>query len=172
MFAVLFAWTTATVLESLTPNVLSDRSQAGVAIRSALITVEPQGWAFLTASAQRPELAAWNTKTLDSDMQFPQTKASNLFGLSRNQRAQGPELATLAQSAKRWLTCTSPATPATCLRAAQRAISEDVINRNRHKTLCGHVIIAEVKPTPFEFRSFGYSNSFIVKTATVTISCN
>ena len=69
------------------------------ALRAELNTVAGQNFAFFTRSPETDQIDAYR---LDPDgtvgaslLVTPQAKPANLFGLSRTQRAQGPELAIL-----------------------------------------------------------------------------
>ncbi len=170
--AVLFLWTALTVVESLAPNALTQHTKAAAAFRGAIVAIAPQRWEFFTASPEKPTLLAYQASSLNSLMQLPQTKATNLFGWSRTQRAQGPELALLAQDVTKWQKCDSPGDPHSCLVAAQSATPQAAANKAAHQSLCGDVVLADVKPTPFAFRMLGYGNTAITQTATLELSCN
>lgn len=169
---VLFLWTAVCVLESLAPSALTQHTKAAAAFRGAIVAIAPQRWEFFTASPEKPVLVAYRQDSLDSLMELPQSKAENLFGLSRTQRAQGPELALLAPRIKTWNKCDSPGDPGACLSAARASSAQVVKNDAAHKTLCGTVVLAEVKPVPFAFRAFGYGSSSITQTATLDLRCS
>ncbi|MDQ0540899.1 antimicrobial peptide system SdpA family protein [Curtobacterium flaccumfaciens] len=169
---VLFLWTAVCVLESLAPSALTQHTKVAAAFRGAIVAIAPQRWEFFTASPEKPVLVAYRQDSLDSLMQLPQSKAENLFGLSRTQRAQGPELALLAPQVKTWVKCDSPGDPGACLSVARESSPQAVKNDAAHQTLCGAVVLAEVKPVPFAFRGFGYESSSITRTATLDLTCS
>jgi hypothetical protein len=80
-------------------NVLTDKSVSGLELTADFGLPFPQAWAFFTKSPQSPSILAYKNESgnvwirLDT---LPQSEPSNLYGLSRNQRAQPTELAILA----------------------------------------------------------------------------
>lgn len=168
---VLTVWLIATTVLSLAPHALSPRGPVASAVQSAIVTIAPQRWEFFTASQQKPVITAYDATSLESLLLFPQTAPRNVFGLSRTQRAQGPELAILASEAK-WRRCESRTDGAACLQTAQRTKPQAVSNEARSQTICGNVVIAQQKPTPFEFRRFGYGPASITRAAHLQVTCS
>lgn len=169
---LLASWTVLTAYESLAPNALSGRGPAAVSLRNALVTIAPQRWEFFTASPQGSQVAVYNAATFDSAMRFPQTKSANAFGLTRTQRAQGPEMAILSAAVRHWDRCETPGNSRACLESARHAKAQEVVNTVRYPSLCGTYVIAIQRPTPFEFRHFGYGDTAIQKTAEVRVLCS
>ncbi|MGO2034532.1 MAG: SdpA family antimicrobial peptide system protein, partial [Brevibacterium aurantiacum] len=77
------------VFFSLPSNVLSDRGKVNAA-RVFSVDLAPQGWGFFTKPPSDSDLFYYDGN-LQSVMETPQGRADNLLGLSRTQRAQGPE---------------------------------------------------------------------------------
>ncbi|MCS5508683.1 SdpA family antimicrobial peptide system protein [Curtobacterium flaccumfaciens pv. flaccumfaciens] len=168
---ILLAWLVTTLLLSLAPNALTSRTAVGTAARDLVAAVAPQRWEFFTASLQKSALTAYSSTSSSSLLDLPQTRARNIFGMSRTQRAQGPEIALISADVK-WVKCSNRSQPETCVKQAQREVQQVVANAAAHRTLCGPMVLAEVKPTPFEFREFGYESTYIVRTASVSVRCN
>jgi antimicrobial peptide system SdpA family protein len=169
---VLTSWTALSVVQSLAPNALSSREPAAAALRDAVLAIAPQRWEFFTASPQGRQYLAYRTGSDESALSLPQTKAENLFGLSRAQRAQGPELAALHEQVSEWVKCKDRSASRACLRQAAQARPLPLRNEARRKTLCGDLVLAQEKPTPFEFRSFDLPQFRVLQTARVEVSCS
>lgn len=129
----------------------------------------PQGWAFFTKPPDDPEIGAYDARTGQSILATPQTKAENLFGMSRTQRAQGPELASLAAQITRWKTCKEGA--ATCIDPRSSEPAEAVINDAYIRTVCGRVVLTSERPAPWAYRGFGLS-SRIDQRALLVVDCS
>jgi antimicrobial peptide system SdpA family protein len=169
---VLMSWTALSVAQSLSPNALSSREPAAAALRDAVLAIAPQRWEFFTASPQGRQYVAYRTGSGRSALSLPQSEASNWFGISRAQRAQGPELAALHQQVANWVKCTDKAASHRCLWRAAEARPQPLRNEARRKTLCGDLLLAQEKPTPFEFRSFDLPRFRVLQAARVEVSCN
>lgn len=168
---VLTLWLVLTTVLSLAPHALSPRGPAASAVQAAVLSIAPQRWEFFTASQQKPTITVYNAETLHSLLVFPQTAPRNAFGLSREQRAQGPELAILASEAD-WSRCRTRSEGATCLYRARSQPAEPVENDALSRTVCGDVILAQERPTPFEFRRFDLGATSITRAAHLQVSCN
>jgi antimicrobial peptide system SdpA family protein len=169
---VLVGWTGLTVVASLSPNALSSRDAVPSALRDAVTTVAPQRWEFFTASPRGKQLIALTTDGRESALDLPQSKLSNFAGISRAQRAQGPELAALQQQVTGWVTCADRSDSSGCLNDARTKSALHLANDARRKTLCGPMILAQAKPTPFEFRRFDLPDLRVIRAVRVEISCN
>lgn len=171
-FGLGIVWLVLAAFESLAPNALSARSIWGVRVHDAIVVISPQRWEFFTAPPQKAQIAAYRRSDLRSALRTPQSKADNAFGLSRVQRAQGPELAILVQGVESWQNCDTPGQSERCLAVSSRLRPQVLTNSARHKSLCGVYVVAVQKPTPFEFRQFDYGDVSIRKTAVMDVSCN
>jgi len=140
------------IFYSLPSNVLSTRDGGDVRAFSARLM--PQSWAFFTKPPSDPEFVAY---TIDSSgraefaSRLPNSRRENLFGLSRRQRAQGPEIANLANRVEAWTDCDSAA------QGCRDASDLDdpavpLVNASPVPTLCGRVMLVETRPVPWTFR--------------------
>ena len=123
-------------------------------VMSVIPKAFPQGWAFFTKSARESRLSVWNRDPLDSSKWTDSLGGSaaefhNGFGLSRNRRAQGPEISIILKSLLNkdgvWVKCRG--TVEECL--TQNAQSTPIAqNGRRDPTLCGihYFVRTEVIP--------------------------
>lgn len=169
---LLMGWTGLCVFQSLAPNALSQGGPATTALRDAVLAIAPQRWEFFTKSPQAAQILAYRVGTGESALSLPQSRSSNAFGLSRAQRAQGPELAALHQQVEKWSTCRDKSDSTACL--ARTKVREPELLRNdaAFRTLCGELVLTQEKPTPFEFRDFGLSEFRVVRAAHVEVRCS
>lgn len=122
-------------------------------VRRAWSAVYPQGWQFFTKDPDDEEATVYsvNGSAIGSISRFPNSKAENLFGFARAQRAQGTELASLVRQATDWVTCATA--EGDCLIAAAKSgRSQHVRNASDTATICGTVIVAMTVPVPWDFR--------------------
>jgi antimicrobial peptide system SdpA family protein len=169
---VLMSWMTLTIVQSLSAHALSSREPAAVAVRDAVLAIAPQRWEFFTASSRGRQYVAYRTQTGESALSLPQSRATNMFGVSRTQRAQGPELAALHLQVTNWMKCADKSASQKCIRRAAEEQPQVLRNEARRKTLCGDLVLAQEKATPFEFRSFALPNFRVLQAARVEVSCN
>lgn len=169
---VLMSWTVFTIVQSLSPNALTGRDPAAVEVREAVLAIAPQRWEFFTASSKNRQYVAYHTRTGESALSLPQAKAMNMFGISRAQRAQGPELAALHQQVAKWTKCVDKSASQECVRRVAEERPQALRNEARRKTLCGDLLLAQEKATPFEFRGFDLPNFRVLQAARVEVSCN
>ncbi|MGK5730262.1 SdpA family antimicrobial peptide system protein [Streptomyces sp. URMC 124] len=170
-FAALMAVMAASVYFAL-PNNVTTPSWAPTAkfYSSAFV---PQGWAFFTKSPQSEQMGAYRPHGDDAPGNLsltPQGKASNLFGLSRRQRAQGPEEALLNASVPGWDPCQD--TNDACLRAAAARPAHAVTNTSPQPTLCGDVVMTNERPVPWAYRDLSPETSHITRTVHLRITCH
>lgn len=149
--AVVVAVLAVSVFYSLPSNVLSVRDGGPVRVFSAKAL--PQGWAFFTKPPSDAELVAY--RVVDGRLDFasltPNSRADNLFGLTRTQRAQGPEIAAMANQVEDWTSC--PAGSGDCLAPVAGSATEvEIENTSPVPTLCGPTVLVETEPVPFAFR--------------------
>ena len=167
---LLATWFVGTVFYSLPSNVVSTRD--GGSLRRGIVTVFPQGWGFFTLSPTTEEYVAYaeHDGRLTSLKAAPQSRPANLLGLSRKQRAQGPELAALANEVENWLPCSGGVGPE-CRDRALTETSNRLRNTSPVATLCGKVVIVSTKPVPWSYRH-SYSETRIDETAAaVEVAC-
>ena len=149
--AIVVAVMVQSVFYSLPSNVVSVRD--GGAARVFWSHALPQGWAFFTKPPSDPELVAYTYS--DAGLVYatktPNSSARNLFGLTRKQRAQGPEIAAMANQLHDWTDCED--VPRDCLAVvATMAPQDSVVNTAPVQTLCGPTVIVETEPVPFAYR--------------------
>jgi len=169
--SVALVWISLSVYFTLPENVVSSRSAAFTAVRSAMITLSPQTWGFFTNPPQREEYGVYDIETASSLLRTPQTRAENAFGLTRAQRAQGPELAVLAATADNWQDCSVTDGREICFDAAQDLPPTPVENSAAHRTICGDVILTLETPNPFAYRDFDLEDHTLTKFQRVNVEC-
>ncbi|MFV0534716.1 MAG: SdpA family antimicrobial peptide system protein [Cumulibacter sp.] len=140
----------------LPSNALSVRD--GSTVRWLFSGFMPQGWAFFTKPPDDPEFHAYRVGDdgkIESASVYPNSRAENLFGISRLQRTQGPEMALLARAAKskNWLDCLELPQGDDCLIAASQSDPIRLDSPTHIPTLCGRILIAETAPVPWPFRN-------------------
>ncbi|MFD5479969.1 SdpA family antimicrobial peptide system protein [Streptomyces hawaiiensis] len=135
----------------LPKNVITLPGQKSV--RHSIANMAPQGWAFFTKSPRDPEMVpyqktpgAWKPLSLT-----PHSSPRNAFGLNRESRAQGVEIALLLSAAQKgdWRDCASSRQQ--CLDDFG-APARRIENRSPDPTLCGTVGLLQEKPTPWAWR--------------------
>lgn len=127
------------------------------ASRAAISAVLPESWQFFTRDPTTASLVVYDVDEatkgrLVVEGTLPQTSASNLFGISRDQRSQDTEKAVLANESTSWVEC-GGMKAAECLAVASSTGSELVDAAERTQHFCGDHILAEQAPVPFAFRN-------------------
>lgn len=137
--------------EQLPKNVISLPAQEKV--KYTVVNLVPQGWAFFTKSPRDPEMVPF--KKAPGDWQpltlTPHASPRNAFGLNRESRAQGVEIAMLLSAAKKddWRECSDDRQH--CLKSFGTP-ARHVENRSPDPTLCGTVGLLQERPTPWAWR--------------------
>lgn len=107
-------------------------------------------------------------------LETPMNKPSNLFGASREQRAQMPEIAYLVNKIdpSKWTECQTGSAVAECLGEPEASEAEvELVNETHHKSLCGTISFAEVTPVDWSFRDL-YADSWTAShMVTVEVQC-
>ncbi|MFD9205152.1 SdpA family antimicrobial peptide system protein [Streptomyces sioyaensis] len=168
----LFGYLAASLFYTLPSNALSSRQSKGGA-RHALNILTPENWAFFTRDPETTQISAY---ALGADgagrslMRTPQGAPSNLFGLSRTQRAQGPELGYLnAAAAARWKACDGRL--ADCLRESSGGRAWRVKNESPVPTVCGDAYLTQEKTVPWSYRELVPYSRRVVKIVHLDIRC-
>ncbi|WP_443047605.1 SdpA family antimicrobial peptide system protein [Streptomyces sp. NBC_00354] len=94
---------------------------------------------------------------------------SNLFGLERSQRAQGPEVAYLEAAVPNWIECSG--TLERCLPRAAETPAAKLENRSPVQTLCGDSFITQESVVPWSYRDLVKYDRRITKIAHLDVSC-
>ena len=71
-----------------------------------------------------------------------------------------------------WKKCVDKSASQKCIRQAAEERPQALRNGAKRKTLCGDLLLAQEKATPFEFRSFDLPNFRVLQAARVEVSCN
>lgn len=169
--SVLMGWIGLSVYFVLPSNVLSSEDESFHFTRAAFNTVSPQGWGFFTNPPQTEEIAAYDLRSNESLLMAPQGRVENMFGISREQRAQGPELALLAMAVTDWTTCELGHSRDDCLSSARSLAPQPVAIDVVYRTLCGSIVITTESLTPFEYREFDLPVHSIEKFAVLEVKC-
>lgn len=159
--AVLGGALLVSVLLSIPPTVVT--ADVSNAVRQGYGTFIQQGWNFFTKDPQSAQLGVYQiegNESLTDIVATPQTKAQNFWGLSRAQRAQGPELAFLAAGVAEsdWIDCTDQTSA--CISTAHRALA--ISNQSPVPTVCGEVVITQQHQSPWSYRGFSDVPTYLV----------
>ncbi|MFD3775125.1 SdpA family antimicrobial peptide system protein [Streptomyces sp. NPDC058612] len=139
------------VQEQVPKNVITLPAQSKV--KHTVVNIAPQGWAFFTKSPRDPEVipygktpTGWKPLSLT-----PHASPRNAFGLNRESRAQGVEIAMLLTAAQKtdWRDCTDG--PQSCLSSSGDS-TRQLTNSSPEPTLCGTVGLLQERPTPYAWR--------------------
>lgn len=167
----------ASLLASLPPNVVLGKGDLPT-VRSQLNLVASQRFAFFTRPPQSEEInavrVAGDRSLGESLLHTPQSRVENYLGLSRRQRAQGPELATLVQavSEESWTDCGALNTRHCLDYAAGLESKAKVKNTSPLATICGDVLLIIEQTTKWAYRDLERSRSRAVRAVLVSAECN
>lgn len=169
-FIAILAFNLAGLFMGIPTNAAVARQQDGV--HQFFYTFAPQNWAYFTKDPQSAELVVVDSDSLQSLMRTPQNRPSNYFGISRNQRAQGPEVARIVSHIpdNEWRDCVDDV--ASCLEDAKRIAPTEVQNTSSLQTICGDVIISLNHITPWAYRSMIKESHKIDKATKVRVICD
>ncbi|MFI8266628.1 SdpA family antimicrobial peptide system protein [Streptomyces sp. NPDC085665] len=139
------------VFFSLPSNVASTRD--GGALRKLSAGFLPQSWAFFTKPPSDPEFVPYlvSDDGVTYASRLPNSRPENLYGLSRRQRAQGPEIAAMANQVRTWQNCEDAAGDCP-LEVAGSGERVSVTNTSSVPTLCGTLVLVETRPVPWKIR--------------------
>jgi antimicrobial peptide system SdpA family protein len=166
---------TATLVATLPSNILWERTQLP-AVRAELNAIAGENFAFFTRSPESEQIAAYR---LGSDgslglslLTTPQAKAGNLYGLSRTQRAQGPELANLMRAvpADEWTDCAA-LDAVTCVDRMVRRGSAHLQNHSPIPTVCGKVVLTLESTAKWAYRRLATAVYTIDRIVMVNVDC-
>ncbi|HEY1842468.1 MAG TPA: SdpA family antimicrobial peptide system protein [Mycobacterium sp.] len=144
------------LVAAMPSNILWGHTQATV-LRAELNTVAGQNFAFFTRSPETEQVDAYRLGpdgTVGASLLVtPQAKAANLFGVSRTQRAQGPEMANLIHKVPpdAWADCTS-LDRATCFAGILHRSQVELRNESPVPTVCGPVALTAESTVKWGYR--------------------
>lgn len=164
LVGIAFAYTPASIWS---PKFVNDSYKENVT------TFFPQGWAFFTKPSSEPHLAPYTTEG-DSLEKTPAGLTSNAFGISREGRAQGVELALVSQGIPEngWDECGNN-NVSRCLDESSKSheIHHHAQNPTPSPSLCGEIIIMERQLVPYHYRDFFETRTMANKWARVSVEC-
>lgn len=170
---VVFGFLAASAFYSLPSNVISTRSpQDHVRLTFNILASEDYGFFTKSPESDALQVYAQSGDTINNITSTPQNRPENLFGLSRTQRAQGPELANLSeQKQTAWVKCDAITTPSQCLEDAFARKTSVAKNTSTVATVCGDVILADEVPVPWSFRNLVPYEQKVIETSHLYVSC-
>jgi antimicrobial peptide system SdpA family protein len=157
--SIFFAWPDNVILTT-----------ANSPLRTVFGSTFGQGWAFFTNPPQNAITRVYRAGNGADLLATPQGKAENAFGISRNQRAQGPELAILANSVPNRNEC-GRGSSKDCLREASTAKAQPIDPHIRRQSTCGELILTVEHPRPWAFRETSTEQFTIKHYTKVVVPC-
>jgi antimicrobial peptide system SdpA family protein len=173
--SMLIAAAILSMAATLPSNIVWGRTQLPM-VRAQLNTIAGQNFAFFTRS---PETDEFDVYRLHPDgtvglslLVTPQAKKANLFGLSRTQRAQGPELANLLRAipADRWTDCTT-LNRTTCVEGVKVQPKAQLRNNSPVPTVCGPVALTVENTMKWAYRGLTDTRYTIERVAPASVDC-
>ena len=140
-------------------------------MNGVLSRIMPQGWAFFT----KPTLSATPVAFQQVDGRWqtvagvPNAQLRFVAGVSREGRRQGVEMASIMNGVPKssWVRCDGrPARE--CVAGSARVTSSNPLIR---PTLCGEVVVAGVKPTPWEWRDLVQQRTYVHEAVKLEVRC-
>ena len=151
---IIASFVLAGIFFTMPSNVLSIRD--GGAFRTFFSSSLPQAWGFFVKPQLDGEYRAYrisDSRQFSRVDSFPNSSASNYFGISRSQRSQGPEIAQIVAQ-NEWSDCISSII-SECLEGAKNDhITTTAENTSKDKTICGNTVFLHTKPTVWSYRDF------------------
>ncbi|MFE4196273.1 SdpA family antimicrobial peptide system protein [Paenarthrobacter sp. NPDC056912] len=145
-------------------------------LKPHLVSAMPQGWAFFSKSPRDPSIAPYRESSEGSYIslsKLPTTRVENLFGVSRDGRAQGVEVALISGGSKpdEWSDCESPAIQE-CADQVQETPELSVSNTVSSPSVCGDVTLIQTTPVPWSFRKQTTLREKAEKAIKLRVECN
>ncbi|GGT66480.1 hypothetical protein GCM10010207_76860 [Streptomyces atratus] len=139
------------LVQLLQSNVLSTRDGGDLRVLSARFL--PQSWAFFTKPPSDPEFVPYvvSDEGVTYAARLPNSRSDNLYGLTRRQRTQGPEVASMANQVQAWKDCEEIEGDCPAV-VAGSSVPTSVTNSSPVPTLCGRLVLVESRPIPWKFR--------------------
>lgn len=162
------------LLTTLPSNAVMGRSDA-VQLKLFFNVVASQGFGFFTRDPQSEQTDAYQILPdggIHSLLITPQTRDRNLYGVSRRQRAQGPELAALdRQLSHVWRDCDSRMLER-CVTSNAPTETLELKNESPIPTICGDVIFTIEHTTKWAYRDLISDRYAVFKFARSNVKCN
>ncbi|MGW1197798.1 SdpA family antimicrobial peptide system protein [Streptomyces sp. NPDC002536] len=150
---LVFGYLALSLFYTMPTNALSSRHSKG--IRPALNILTPENWAFFTRNPEGEQIGIYSygaDGSVHNLLNTPQGSPANLFGLSRTQRAQGPEIGFFSTNAtQHWSGCAGYLDD--CLREASKKPALKVNNTSPVPTVCGEAYLTRETTVPWSFRN-------------------
>ncbi|GAA0673708.1 SdpA family antimicrobial peptide system protein [Kitasatospora atroaurantiaca] len=173
MFSVacltIFSYLAMSLFYTIPSNALSSRHSKGA--RAYFNTVTPQVWAFFTKNPEGTQIGFYSREAgvAHNLLRTPQGNPSNLFGLDRTQRAQGPEIAYLNAGVTSWEDCAGLLD--SCLDDAAARTAQKVENHSPVRTICGDSYITQEETVPWSYRNLVKYEKRVVRIAHLDVIC-
>ncbi len=143
-------------------------------VKPYAVSAMPQGWAFFSKSPRDPYIAPYREGTngsFTSVSKLPTTRVENLFGISREGRAQGVEVALISGEAGNWTECSTPVLQE-CADMVRDEASTAVTNAVASPTVCGDIVLVQTTPVPWSFRHQTSLREKADKVVKLRVDCN
>jgi len=174
-FFVLVAGGMATLAATLPSNIVWERTQLPE-VRVELNRLAGQNFAFFTRPPQSEQYGVYRLGSdgavLESLSVTPQSRAANLLGLSRTQRAQGPEVANLMRALPQdaWVDC-SGLDFGPCIDRAGKQPLARLANKSPIRTVCGPVALTIERITKWAYRHLSDKQYTVDRAVSATVDC-
>jgi antimicrobial peptide system SdpA family protein len=143
----------AAILFVLTASIADHPLRQALRVRTNLIVVSPQGWAFFTRSPREPVDRIFQQRGPQlSPVTYANSSMRNRFGISRAARALNVELASLLAQLPRgsWVECEEALED--CV-ARMESNAPVVANASVMQKLCGDLVVERRPPVPWAWSS-------------------
>ncbi|MEP9391950.1 SdpA family antimicrobial peptide system protein [Gordonia sp. VNQ95] len=162
-----------TIFYTLPSNVLSQRDDDS-AVREAVRVLAAQQFGYFTKDQRGDQAVVYRLDgngTIHNLMKTPQNLPSNLFGWSRIQRAQGPEVADLLNFNPdlQWRECNSAAEA--CIKTNADMPSTAATTKTHRHTICGEVYVVVERTVDWSFRKLVDYDRRAVRVSHVDVAC-
>lgn len=145
-------------------------------VKPNAVSAMPQGWAFFSKSPRDPSIAPYRANgdgSYASLSKLPTTRVENLFGVSREGRAQGVEVALISGGPvpTDWTECDSPVIEE-CAELAAEKPPKTVLNGVSSPSICDEVFLVQTTPVPWSFRNQTELREKADKIIKLQVECN
>lgn len=167
---IIFGALAAALFASLPSNVVLGEDEG---FRLNLNIIASEQFPFFTKSPESETIGVYRVSPsggVQNLISTPQGRPDNLFGLSRKQRAQGPEVAFLANAASTpFVDCAGSAVD--CVNEHRHDAPVALTNTSPVATVCGRVFLTIEQPVPFEYRNLVPYEHRVEKVAVLQVTC-